>query len=66
MTYFIKLNNMRVSDELKNVNLSGNTLHIADILNLFLLQYFDGHFLACEVVISELHLAERTLSDGLT
>jgi hypothetical protein len=36
MTYFIKLNDVGVSDKFEDVNLSGDSLNVTDILNFVL------------------------------
>ena len=57
---------MWVSDELEDVDLSGHSFNIADILYFLLFEYFYGHFLACKVMISKLDFAESALANSLT
>jgi len=47
----------------KNVDFPGHALNIIDIVYFPLVQYLDGHFLACENVIALLDLAERSLAE---
>lgn len=42
---FIELNDIGVSDDLKDVDLSSHPLHIRLVLDLVFLEYFDGYFL---------------------
>ena len=65
ITYLVKLNNMRMTNEFENVNLSGHSLNIAHILNFLLLKYLYCIFLACEVVVTELDLSKGTFSNSL-
>jgi len=48
LNYFVKLNNVWVTNQLKNVNLSCNALDIRGIGNSILLQNLNCHFLACQ------------------
>jgi hypothetical protein len=59
----IELYNVRMSNQLQDVNLSRHPLNIAHILNFLLLEDLDGHFLSCEVVAAELDLSEGALSN---
>lgn len=62
---FIKLNNMRMTNEFEDVNLSGDPFNITDILYFLLLKYFDSDLLARQIVIPELDLAKRALPNSL-
>ena len=48
------------------MNLAGDSLHVAFIFNFVFLQYLDRHFLACDQVGSESHLAEGALAKWTT
>ena len=61
----VELDDVRMADELEDVDLSGNPLYIAHILDFLLLKNFNSNFLAREVVASELHFAESALANGL-
>jgi hypothetical protein len=54
-----------MTDQLQDVYLSGNSLDVAHILNLLFFEDLDSHFLAGQVVISELDLSEGALAYGL-
>ena len=56
---------MRMTNELENVNLSRDPFNITDILYFLLLKDFDSDLLARQVVIPELDLPKRALSDRL-
>ena len=57
---------MRMTNELEDVNLSGDPFNITDILYFLLLKDFDSDLLARQIVIPELDLAKRALPNGLT
>jgi len=61
---FIELNDLRMTDDLEDVNLSGDTFHIGNVADLRLLEDFDGHFLACRDMCAQFDLAKSALSDG--
>ena len=65
-TYLIELNDIRVPDDLENVDLSSYTLDIGLVLDLVFLQDFDRHFLARDQVGSQPDLAESALTEGAT
>ena len=54
-----------MSDELEDVNLSGNPLNIGNIDDLFLDEDLDGHLFTGEGVSSQLDLPEGALPDRL-
>jgi hypothetical protein len=54
-----------MTNELENVNLSRDPFNITDILYFLLLKDFDSDLLARQVVIPELDLPKRALSDRL-
>jgi hypothetical protein len=56
---------MRMANEFEDVNLSSNPFDITDILYFLLLKYLDSDLLARQIVIPELDLPERALSDRL-
>ena len=51
-----------MSNELENVNLSGNALDVCDIHNPVLFKDFDGYLLAGGDMGRQFHLAECALS----
>ena len=59
----IKLDNLRVSDDLQNVDLSGHTLHIGNINDLRLLKDLDCDFFSSREVSPQFDLAEGALPD---
>lgn len=60
---FVELNDLRVSHDLQNVNLSCHAFHIGHIAYLRFLQYLDGDFLASRNVRAQFDFAESALSD---
>ena len=56
---------MRMTNEFEDVNLSGDPFNITDILYFLLLEDFDSDLLARQIVIPELDLPKRALSDRL-
>jgi len=56
---------MGMTNQFENVNLSRNPFNITHILYFLLLKDFYSDFLAGQIVISQLDLAERPLSDCL-
>ena len=62
MTYFVKLDNIWVSNDLKNMNLSCHTFDIRLILDFILLQNLDGDFLSGNKMRAEAHFAKGALS----
>jgi hypothetical protein len=56
---------MGMTNQFENVNLSRNPFNITHILYFLLLKDFDGVFLAGQIVIPQLYLAERAFSDRL-
>mmetsp|Transcript_73652 Transcript_73652/g.159358 ORF Transcript_73652/g.159358 Transcript_73652/m.159358 type:complete len:451 (+) Transcript_73652:1224-2576(+) len=61
---FIELDDVRVSDQLEDVHLSSNPLHICHLDNALLLQHLDRHSFAGQDVGAELHLAKGALANG--
>ena len=61
-TYLVKLNDVRMSHNLKDVNFSCYTLNVRLVLDLVLLQYFDGDFLTSYQVRAESHFSKCALS----
>ncbi len=53
-----------MSDQLKNVDLPGDSLNIAHVKDLLLFEYFYGHLLLSQVRVAQLHLTESALSYG--
>lgn len=49
----------------EDVYLTGDPLNVIDIVDLPLIQDFDGHFLTGEYVVTLLHFAEGALSERL-
>ena len=41
-TYFVELDDIRVTDNLENVDFPGDSLHVGLVLNLVLLEDLDG------------------------
>ena len=50
--YFIQLNDMRMSDEFEDVDLSGYTFNITDILDLLFLKDLNSNLLPSQVMIA--------------
>jgi hypothetical protein len=42
-TYFVKLDEVRMADDLENVNLTSHSLNVRDILNFILFEDFNGN-----------------------
>lgn len=63
LTYLIKLNDIRVSNDLENVDLPGNSLDVRLVLDLVLLEDLDGDLLASYQMSAQSHLTERALSE---
>jgi len=64
--YLIKLNNVGMPNNLKNMNLPCDSLNIWLIFDLIFLQNFDSNFLSSEYMRTESHLAKGTLPKGPT
>jgi hypothetical protein len=62
VTYFIKLNDVRMSDYLENVNFPGYSFDISLILDLILLQDLDCHLLTGKHVSAQPDFAESPLT----
>lgn len=74
----VKLNNVRVTDHLQNVDFPGDAFDIINVLNFVFFKNFDGNLtdqiiklarmtysLVCQLVDSKLHLAKRAFSNCL-
>lgn len=61
----VQLHNVRMSDNLKNLDLPHNSRYIGLLLDFVLLQYFDGHLLLCQCVRAESDFAKCALPDRL-
>lgn len=59
---FVELDDVRMPDDLEDVNLSGDPLDIIDVLDLCLLKYLDGHLLPRVDMDALLDFAEGPLS----
>lgn len=59
---FVKLNQVRVANLLKNVDLSGDSLNVSHINNLALLQDFYSHFLPCQWMDAKLYFSKGALT----
>ena len=64
LTYLIKLNDIRVSNDLEDVDLPGDPLDVRLVLDLVLLEDLDGDLLARYQMRAQAHFAERALSEG--
>ena len=62
---FVELNNVRVLNYFQNVNLARNSLDVIDVVDLPLVEDFDGDTLARVHVDALLHLAKRALAECL-
>ena len=58
----IQLNDVRMPDQLQNLNLPRNPLNIALIVDLVLLKDLDGHLLPSRDVDAQLHFPEGSLA----
>ena len=63
--YFVKLDDIWVSDLLQDFDLPSDSFDIFLIVDLVFLKYFDGHFLASQGVLAKLDLAEGSLAKML-
>lgn len=63
-TYLIELNDVWVSHNLENMDLSGYALDVRLVLDFILLQDFDRYFLARDQVSSQPYLAKSALTKG--
>lgn len=61
---FVQLHDVRVPNQLQNVNFSADSFDVSDIYNAAFLQYFDGDWLAGEGVRGRLDFSEGALSKG--
>jgi hypothetical protein len=61
----IELNDVGMSDNFENVNLSGHSFDITNVSYPLLLQYFDGHLLLGIQMDSLLDLSKRPLTKCL-
>ena len=62
---FIKLNNMWMPNNLKNMDFSSYSFNIIDIFYLPFVQYLDGHFLSSVNVESLFYFSECSLAKSL-
>ncbi len=65
LDHLVQLDQVRVSQNLQDMNLTGHPLDVGVVLDLLLFKYFDGHHLTCQDVRSTLHLPEGSLTQGL-
>ena len=65
-TYLVKLNDVWMSHDLEDVNFSCYALNVWLVLDLVLLQYFDGDFLTSYQVRAESHFSKGALSQWST
>lgn len=61
----VKLNDVRMSDLLQNFDFSRDSFDILLIIDLVLLQDFDGHFLARKRMLAQLDLSKSSLAEML-
>ena len=61
----VKLHDVRVPDDLQDVDLSGHSLHVRHVRDPVLLQDLHGHLLSRQNVRAQSHLPERSLPDRL-
>jgi len=59
-----ELDDMRMLQELKDVDLTSHTLHISNIYYPLLLENLHGDFFTCEDMSAQFHLAEGPLANG--
>ena len=64
--YLVKLNHVRVSNLLKDVDLTSHSLHIAFVLNAVLFQDLDRHFLPSYRVSANSYFAEGPRTERLS
>ena len=62
-TYFVKLNDIGVSNDFEDVYFPGDPLDIRLVLDFVLLQYFDCDLLAGDQVRAQSYFAEGALSE---
>lgn len=65
LAYLVELNDVGMSEDLEDADLSCNAFDIRLLDDLLLLQGLNGHFLASRNVNAKAHLAESALADGL-
>lgn len=65
-TYLIQLNDIRMSDNLENVNLSRHTFDIGLVFDLIFFQNLDCNFLASDQMSSQSYFTECALSERTT
>lgn len=64
--YLVQLYDVGMPNQLQNMNLSADSLHIGNIYDSLFLEDLDGNFLAGEGMGPHLDLAEGSLSDCLS
>lgn len=62
--YLIELDDVRVPDQLQDVDLSGHPLSVRHFRYFAFFKYFDGHLFVGELVQGRLDLPKSALSDG--
>ena len=63
--YFVNLNNVGVLHDFQNMNFSGNSLNVVNIVNLLLVENFYRHLLACVNMVALFDLAKSSLTKSL-
>lgn len=58
----VKLDDVRVTNYLQNVDLSGHPVNIRLVFNLVFLKNLNSYFFACDKMRAEAHLSERSLT----
>jgi len=61
----VQLDDVRMADQLQDVDLSRHSLNVRDICDSFLLKDFNGYLFAGERMSTKFDLAEGALADGL-
>ena len=64
--YFIQLNNIWMPNFFKDLNLPTDPLNVFLVFNPTLFKNFNGNFLARECMVGDLHLSERSLTQGFS
>jgi hypothetical protein len=65
-TYLVKLDDVRVSHYLQDVDLSCHPVNIRLVFDLVFLKNLDSDFFACDEMRAEAHLAESALTKRAT
>ena len=61
-TYFIELDNIRMSDDFENVDLTSYSFNVRLIFDLVFFKDFDSDLFSCDEMCSQSHFTKRTLS----